>query len=208
MAEIEYFYSAHSSFTYLGSARFMEIAAAAGRHILHRPFDLNRALEAAGSIPFKERSSKYRTYFYDREAERWAEERNVPIMSTWPKYHYVDMTLVNCTLIASVHFGLNTDALSHAMLAGHWIDDANLSDPKALSQIAATVGINAAPLLVAAAKPEIHAEYEANTEEAIRRSVFGAPTYFIDGDMFYGQDRLEMVERALKQPYTAVKFIR
>ena len=208
MAEMQYFYSAHSSFTYIGSARFMEIAAAAGRHIVHKPFDLNRALEAAGSIPFKERSSTYRAYFYDREAERWAEERKVPIMTTWPNYHYVDMTLVNCTLIASVHHGLDTNALSHAMLAGHWVDDADLSNPKSLSQIAATVDIDAAPLLAAAATPEIRAEYEANTQEAVTRGVMGSPTYFVDGDMFYGQDRLEMVERALKQPYTVVNFVR
>ena len=45
--------------------------------------------------------------------------------------------------------------------------------------------------------------YRANTEEAIRRSVFGSPTYVVDGDMFYRQDRLEMVERALRRPYVA-----
>jgi 2-hydroxychromene-2-carboxylate isomerase len=47
----------------------------------------------------------------------------------------------------------------------------------------------------------VQRQYQANTDEAIRRSVFGSPTYFVDGDMFYGQDRLEMVERALAKPY-------
>jgi 2-hydroxychromene-2-carboxylate isomerase len=47
----------------------------------------------------------------------------------------------------------------------------------------------------------VQATYETNTEEAIRRSVFGSPTYFVDGDMFYGQDHLAQVERALRQPY-------
>ena len=208
MAEIEYFYSAHSSFTYLGSARFMEIAAAAGRNIVHRPMDLNRALESAGSIPFKERSGKLRAYHFQREVERWSEERNVPFMSMWPTHHQADTTLANCTLIASVHHGLDTDALAHAMLAAHWTENADLSNAENLSQIAAGVGVDAAPLLNAAVTPEIRAEYEANTEEAIARSVLGSPTYFVDGDMFYGQDRLEMVERALNRPYTAVQLER
>ena len=63
------------------------------------------------------------------------------------------------------------------------------------------VVVDPAPLLDAALSDEVAQIYEANTEEAIERSVFGSPTYFIDGDMFYGQDRLEMVERALRQPY-------
>lgn len=208
MAEIEYFYSAQSSFTYIGSAHLMEIAVAAGREITHRPMDLNRVLAAAGSRPFKERSEKYRAYFYNREAERWAEERNVPMRGEWPNHHYVDMTTANCMLIASVEMQLDTDALSHAIMAAHWVDDADLSDPRALTEIAASVGVDAAPLLTAAANQDIRAKYELNNEEAVRRSVFGAPTYFVDGDMFYGQDRLHMVERAMKKPYEAVKFVR
>ena len=54
--------------------------------------------------------------------------------------------------------------------------------------------------------PEINAVYEANTDEAIERSVFGSPTYFVDGDMFYGQDHLELVERALERPYKPSNF--
>ena len=56
-------------------------------------------------------------------------------------------------------------------------------------------------VLAAAETPAIVAIYETNTDEAIRRSVFGSPTYFVDGDMFYGQDHLSFVERAIKQPY-------
>ena len=109
MSGIEYFYSAHSAFAYLGSRRFMGIAAAAGRKIVQRPYYLNRAIAGVGSVPD--------------------------------------------------------------------------------------------PLLTAAETPEINAVYEANTDEAIERSVFGSPTYFVDGDMFYGQDHLELVERALQRPY-------
>ena len=102
MPDIEYFYSAHSAFAYLGSARFMEIAAAAGRRIVHKPMDLNRVVAAAGSTPFRARSTKYRAYYFEREIERWAEHRNAPIFPGPLTHHHKDMTLPNCMLIAGV----------------------------------------------------------------------------------------------------------
>ena len=87
------------------------------------------------------------------------------------------------------------------MLEAHWRDDADLVDEPTLARLCRECDIDPAPLLDAAGSPEILAIYAANTEEAIARSVFGSPTYFVDGDMFYGQDRLEMVERALQQPF-------
>ena len=206
MTGIEYFYSAHSSFTYLGSARFLEIARAAGREVVHRPVHLDRVVEAAGSKPFRERTRAFRAYFFEREMERWAEEREVALMTTWSRHHYVDMTLANCMLIACAQRGLDTDRLSHAVLAAHWVDDADPSDPAGLTRIAASVDVDAGPLLADAASKSVRAEYEANTEEAIQRSVFGAPTYFVDGDMFYGQDRLELLERSLRLPYRQVRI--
>ncbi|MBT5896583.1 MAG: 2-hydroxychromene-2-carboxylate isomerase, partial [Rhodospirillaceae bacterium] len=95
----------------------------------------------------------------------------------------------------------NVDQLSHAMLRTHWLEDTDLADPATLARLAESVGMAPQPLLDAALSAEIQAIYQTNTDEAIERSVFGSPTYFVDGDMFYGQDRLEMVERALRQPY-------
>jgi len=201
MADIEYFYSAHSAFAYLGSARFMEIAAGAGRRIVHRPMDLNRVVAAAGSTAFRDRNDKYRAYYFGREIRRWSEERNAPVMDGRPTHHDKDMTLPNCFLIASSAAGQNIDRLAHALLEAHRRDDADLADAPTLAALARSVGLDPAPLLQAATTPDIRAIYEANTAEAIERSVFGSPTYFVDGDMFYGQDRLEMVERALRQPY-------
>ena len=201
MAEIEYFYSAHSGFAYLGSARFMEIAAASDRRIVHKPVDLDRVVDGAGSSAFRARSKPYRAYFYRREIDRWSEYRNAPILEGWPAYHYNDMTLANCTLIAGVQQGCNVDQLAHAMLSAHWKNNANLADRETLAGLVESVGLEPATLLDAAVSSDVKNAYNANTDEAIARSVFGSPTYFIDGDMFYGQDRLEIVERALKQPF-------
>ena len=205
MSEIEYFYSAHSIFAYLGSARIMEIAQAAGRTLVHRPIDLNQSVPAGGASSFKERSPKHRAYFFRREIDRWSEQRNAPVMEGYPQYHYNDTALCNGMIIAGVQQGQNMDKLSHAMLQSHWLEDTDLADRDTLARLAKSVGLDPVPLLDAAMSDEIQAIYQANTDEAVARSVFGSPTYFVDGDMFYGQDRLEMVERALRQPYAASK---
>ena len=70
MVEIEYFYSAHSAYAYLGSARFLEIARMGGRRVIHRPMDLDKVLEGAGSKPFAKRSPSRRDYFFGRAVER------------------------------------------------------------------------------------------------------------------------------------------
>ena len=201
MAEIEYFYAAHSVFAYLGSARFIDIARAAGRRIVHKPFDYQPVVTTSGAGSTRERSTAHRSYYFGREIERWAEWRDVPIMQGFPAHHFADMTLASGMLIAAVKQGQDIDGLSHCLLQGHWRDDADLSDAATLKTLAQSIGINPDPLLDAAESTEIQAIFKRNTDEAIQRSVFGSPTYFIDGDMFYGQDRLELVERALQTPF-------
>ena len=201
MAEIEYFYAAHSGYAYLGSARFMAVAAAAGRRIAHRPMDLRRVVEQAGAVPIGQRSQAHRDYFFRREIDRWAEERAAPVMAGTPTHHAHDITLPNCLLIAGVLQGHDVDRLAHGLLQSHWRDNADLADAATLARIAAAAGLDGDALVAASRAPTVMAQYEDNTQEAIQRSVFGSPTYFVDGDMFYGQDRLEMVERALQRPY-------
>tara|TARA_B100000676_G_C17824539_1_gene704446 strand:+ start:63 stop:686 length:624 start_codon:yes stop_codon:yes gene_type:complete len=206
MSGIEYFYSAHSAFAYLGSRRFMEIAAAASRKIVHKPYYLNRAIAGVGSVPTRERPQNHRAYYFRRQIDRWSEHREAPVMEGYPTEHWADMTLANCMLIAAARADADANSLAHAMLQGHWRDNADLSDRDTLVALACGVDVNPDPLLTAAETPEINAVYEANTDEAIERSVFGSPTYFVDGDMFYGQDHLELVERALERPYKPSNF--
>lgn len=200
MGPIEYFYSAHSAFAYLGSARFMAIAAGAGRPIAHKPVDLDRVVAAAGSTAFRARSPAYRSYFFGREIMRWSEERGARVAGR-PTHHDNDTTLANCMLVAGVLDGQDVDRLAHALLEAHWRYDADLADPRALRRAGDEHGYDASALLDAAAAPETARAYDANTRDAIARAVFGSPTYIADGDVFYGQDRLEMLERALRRPY-------
>ncbi len=179
----------------------MEIAESAGRRIVHKPYDLRRGMESIGAPSFRARSQAHKAYFFGREIERWSEHRSAPLVPFRPTHHDNDITLPNCLLIAVQHHGKNVDGLAHALLQAHWRDDADLADPDTLARLAAGLDLDAPALLEAAQSQSVRAQYAANTNEAIERSVFGSPTYFVDGDMFYGQDRLEMVERAMQQPY-------
>ncbi len=201
MGDIEYYYSAHSSFAYIGSARFMEVARAANCRIVHKPIDLNRVIEVTGPGWSRDRTPARRDYFFRRDRARWAEYRGVSMMNGRPTHHGNDMTLANSTIIAGLLQGIDVDQLAHGMLEAHWQEDADISDRQTLAAIGARIGLDPEPLLDAALAPETQAVYEANIEEAISRSVFGSPTYFVDGDMFYGQDRLDIVERALVKPF-------
>ncbi|MEO8557893.1 MAG: 2-hydroxychromene-2-carboxylate isomerase [Rhodospirillales bacterium] len=201
MKEIEYFYSAHSLYAYLGSRKLMQIAATAGRRIVHRPMDLRAVVAQSGAVPFGRRSQAHKDYFFGREMERWAEQRDVKMMKSFPRHHAHDIALPNCLLIAAIAAQLDVDALAHRLLEAHWLEDGDLADATTLESLAVGLGLDGVALLVAARSEPILAQYRANTEEALARSVFGSPTYFVDGDMFYGQDRLEMVERALQQAY-------
>ncbi len=202
MAKIEYFYSAHSAYAYIGSAKFMEIVRAAGQSIIHKPFDLRAAVAVTGPGPTNGLTPQRRAYFSGREIERWAEARGAAIMQGHPTHHNNGIALSNGMLIAGLEQGVNIGQLAHGMLEAHWRDDADLDDRDTLSKIGKAAGIDPVPLLDAAISPEIQAIYDANTQEAIARSVFGSPTYFIDGDMFYGQDHLELIERALAKPFS------
>jgi 2-hydroxychromene-2-carboxylate isomerase len=202
MAEIEYFYAAHSAYAYLGSAQFMEIAAAAGRRIVHKPYDLRAGIVGVGSSVIGERTAGHLEYYFGREVERWSQFRNAPVMKRLPTHHHKSTTPSNTMLIAGIVQGLNIDQLAHAMLERHWRNDDDLADLDTLRTIAQSLNIDPEPLLAASGSSEVLDIYNANTAEAIARSVFGSPTYFVDGDMFYGQDRLELIEQALRMPFT------
>lgn len=206
MATIEYFYSSHSSYAYIGSARFMAIANARGRSITHRPMDLRKVVATTGPGPTNSLTPQRRAYFSGREIARWAQMRDVAIQNRRPTHHDHDITLSNGMLIAALEKGHNIDQLAHSLLEAHWRNDADLADAKTLIRLGDAAGLDGRALLGAALNDTalndtVQRVYQANTEEAIRRSVFGSPTYFVDGDMFYGQDHLELVDRACVQPF-------
>jgi len=202
MAEIEYFYATFSAYAYIGSAKLTDIATAGGARIIHRPFDWRPVVEASSEAPTNGLTDKRRAYFSGREIKRWSEYRGAEIMDGIPTHHANPLTLSSGLVIAAIEAGHNVDALVHALFQSHWRDNSDLADAGMLSVLTQSVGLDPVPLLAAAETPDIQAIYVANTAEAIDRSVFGSPTYFVNGDMFYGQDHLELVERALEKSFS------
>ena len=206
MRKIEYFYSAHSAFAYIGSAKLASICTAHGCVLEHRPIALSPVVEAVGGLWFAARTKPHVNYYFGREVERWAEFRGAEILNHHPTYHDNALDLSNGMLIAAIKQGADVDGLAHAVLQAHWRDDIDLADAGALAEAAQTVGVDAAPLLDVALTAPIQTTHAANTAEAIARSVFGSPTYFLDGDVFYGQDHLEMLKRAIETPFAPNAF--
>lgn len=201
MATIEYFYSAHSAYAYLGARRLMEICAAHGATLIHKPFALSPVIEAQGARSFRERTQAHVDYFFGREIERWAAWRNIEIVSFRPTHHDADYTLASCLILELGDHGAAVNELSFALLEAHWRDDVDLSDEATLLRIAQTCGHDPEALLARARSNDVFDRYQANTQEAGERPVFGSPTYIVDGDPFYGQDRLEQIDHALKTPF-------
>jgi 2-hydroxychromene-2-carboxylate isomerase len=196
MAEIEYFYSAHSAFAYIGSKELLDICNRHGCGLIHRPMDLDPVIRAANGGVDRYRSQIHHAYFFGLEIARWARARGVEIIDFRPTYHDNPLTLPNGMLIAADRLGADVDRLSQAILTAHWREDANIADPGRLAEIARAAGIAPDALLEIALSEDIQKQHRENTDEAIRRGVFGSPTYFLNGEMFYGQDHLAFLEEA------------
>ena len=118
-----------------------------------------------------------------------------------PSTHNNGSEITDLILISAVQLGLNIDYLCYVFMQNHWINNLDLSNETAVNEILIAQGLDAKMLIKKAYSHEIRDMYSSNTDEAIELSVFGSPTYVVNGDMFYGQDNLPLVERAIQQPF-------
>lgn len=186
---IDYYFSTSSPWTYLGHARFGEIARRHGATVRVKPVDYGVIFPQSGGLPLPKRAPQRQAYRLV-ELARWAQHLGVPINSQ-PKYFPVDGNPAACLILGApeaVRF-----ALAGAVLSALWTGEANIADAQTLAQLAAQHGVANANAAIEAGG---HA-FPALTEEARARGVFGAPTYVYRDELFWGQDRLEFVDRAL-----------
>ncbi len=199
--DIEYFYSVRSIYAYFGAARLVAMAKRFGRRLVHRPVDLSKVVPAFGSVWFLDRPPVHTAYHFGREIERWSEYLAIPALVD-PKHHYGDRTLPSGLVLAAQEAGANVDALHEGVLTALWRDDRDIADPAILAGLCRAAGIaDPAPLLARALSPAIQTAFDACSARAIEARVPGSPTYVVDGELFYGQDRLMMVERHLERPF-------
>ena len=201
MSVIEYVYSAHSAFAYLGSAEIQRICTDHNATLVHRPILLSPVVEAQRGPAFRKRTQQHVDYFFGREIERWAEFRSVPIINHRPSQHDADYSIASGMIIALGDTGAQTDRMAHRLMDAHWREDVDLSDETALKASARELGRDPEAHLAKAAAQEVQDTLQSNTRWAVSKALFGSPTYIVDGDPFYGQDHLQLVERALECPF-------
>lgn len=189
------YYALSSPWTYLGWARFREIAERSGARVDHRPIKVGEVFAASGGLPLAQRPRQRQAYRL-QELRRWRHHLDLPL-NLEPRHFPVDERLAACMVIACGQRGGDVSRLSEAMMRAVWVEDRDIAEPDTLAAIAADQGAGD-DLLAAARAPDIEACYDANTEAAIEHGVFGVPTYIIGDELFWGQDRLDFVERALR----------
>jgi 2-hydroxychromene-2-carboxylate isomerase len=138
------------------------------------------------------------------ELQRWREKRGLNFHLK-PQHWPFDSKLADGVVIAANEAGLNPEPFMRAVFKGVWEAQLNLGDPATVADLASKAGLPGEKLVGRAASPEIAAIYEQNRQDAIAADVFGSPGYVLDGEVFWGQDRLELLDDALgsgRDPYT------
>ena len=199
MPILSYYLAPQSPWTYLGHQRFSELVAQHGIEFDYRPIDLLRVFRASGGLPLSERP-KQRQNYRMAELKRFSEALAVPL-DPEPRHFPVSGDLAARLLIATAakHGTATAMQLQGAVGRALWVESRNIADGDTLIELATACGVDGAALTRDARSAEIEARYQAYTDEAIEVGVFGAPTFIVDGEVFWGQDRLEFVQRALAQ---------
>lgn len=192
---VEYWFSTASPWAWLGSARFAQLATRTQAVVQVQPVDLGAVFAATGGTPFPSRSPARQSY-RQLELARWSRRLGVPIRLQ-PAHYPVDREPSSRLVMAAREHGLDALALSHAVLRAIWSDDRDIADWATLQNIARDAGLDGAALIESARDPCMHARYVQNTRAAVAAGVFGSPTYVVDGERFWGQDRLDFLEERL-----------
>jgi 2-hydroxychromene-2-carboxylate isomerase len=192
---IDYYMTPTSPWAYFGHERLAALAAVHGAHINLKPVDYGRIFPATGGLPLAKRAPA-RVAYRTVELNRWQAFLGMPI-NTMPRYFPVSGDPSALLLIAADQRDLGAMHLASALFRGCWVQERDIADSETLVQIANEEGRKGAELLAAAQLPETKALYDQYTEEAIEIGVFGAPVYIYRGELFWGQDRLEFLDRAL-----------
>jgi len=189
---IRYFYSLSSPWAYLGGPRLHAIAAKHKLAIEHRPITV---LEENGGIKLRTRPDARQRY-HALELDRWRNFLGMKLNLT-PRHYPTDPKPAALMVIAARQAGADPTTLSHAFLRALWAEEADYADDTTLARIADAHGFDGAALLKASRTDAAEAEWAANRAEAIALGCFGTPNYIWRGEIFWGQDRLEFLDRAI-----------
>lgn len=194
---IDYYLAPQSPWTYLGHARFAAIAAAASARINVLPIDLGQVFPVSGGLPLGQRAPQRQAYRLV-ELKRISDFLEIPL-HVKPKFFPVAGDDAARLIIAvDLHDGPEAAMqIASAVLTACWAQERNIASAQTLEQLLEESGL-APARLEQSHSAAVQARYAANTQQAIAAGVFGSPSYVMQNEIFWGQDRLDFVERRLK----------
>ena len=194
--EIDYYLSPVSPWTYLAASRFRELAARHSAAVKLHLVDLGKVFPVSGGLPLPKRAPQRQAYRL-QEMARFSRYLNQPLISQ--PAHFPPSSGLAGLVMAAARARLNiTDALraSEVMMARLWAHDEDIGSADVLKLALTQAGFDGAELVADAQEnaEAYAAEIAADTERAIEANVFGAPTFIVDGEVFWGQDRLDLLD--------------
>ena len=192
--QVEFFFDFGSPYSYLAYKELPRVAARTGATIVWRPMLLGGVFKATGNhspadIPLKQQWSQ-------TDTECWARRYDVPFRHN-PHFPVNTLALMRGAIgyqrQGADAFARYVDAIFRAM----WEDARNLNDPQEIGKVLVDAGMDPRQALAMLDDPEVKAELKRVTEEAVARGIFGAPSFIVDGELFWGNDRLLFVEERL-----------
>lgn len=194
---IDYYFAPNSPWTYLGHQRLRDLAHAARATIRVLPMDLGgKVFPVSGGMPLQQRAPQRQAYRL-LELRRFASHLQLPI-NLQPRFFPVNIDAA-ARLIVAVDLEDGAEAamqIAGAALRAVWVEERDIADAPTLARLLAEQALPA-ERLEASNSPAVLQRYAANTQAAIDAGVFGAPTYAVDGEIFWGQDRLDFLQRRL-----------
>jgi 2-hydroxychromene-2-carboxylate isomerase len=201
MTELSCYYSLSSPWAYFAGPRLADIVRRHRARLVLKPFDFQDVVPRTGGVPLRTRPEPRRSY-HALELARWRDYLAMPL-NLEPKHYPQDgrpfgwNKPAGWMVIAAQARGLDAALLSHALLRALWAEERNTADAAVRIAVADENGLPGQELQQEEMSPSVQSLYKTYSEEAERLGVFGAPTYVLNGERFWGQDRLEFLDRAL-----------
>ena len=191
---VEFFFDVGSPTTYLAWTQLPTLCAQASAELAYRPMLLGAVFQATGNASPAAVPAKGR--YMNDDMARYAKRYAVPLAMN-PHFPINTLTLMRGAAGAQLRAPARFEAYLRGVFKAMWVDGLNMNDAAVAAQALAAAGFHPAEVMGWANDANVKAALRATTEEAIARGVFGAPTMFVGGEMFFGQDRLEFVQEVL-----------
>ena len=189
---LEYFYDYVSPFSYLANSQVPALVERTGAELVYRPFFLGGVMQASGNSPPASVPAKGKYMFTD--IARWVKRYGIELKFN-PHFPVNTVKPMRGALVA-LEEGF-VSAYNDALFAAMWREEKNVGDAAVLKEVLDAAGLAADTVLKGIDEPRIKEQLKANSDEAVERGAFGAPTFFVDGEMFFGNDRLDFLEEKL-----------